>query len=105
MTFKPGNKLGVKGRTKGIKDKRHQYYDVQAKLREMGHDPIQAIIEMAQDPLVDAALRFKANQELVSKISPTVKAIEQRPDDKTVDDIEYLTETMEQLVDQNRLDK
>lgn len=101
MPFQKGHKLSQRGRPPGIRDKRLEYYDVHAKLIEHGHDPIVAIIEMAKDALLEPVLRFKANQELLSKVTPTLKSIEKRGDSRILDDIEEIRQNMEMLMSKN----
>lgn len=100
--FQVGNSFGKQGRPKGIKDKRHDYYDVMAKLQKKGHDPIEAFIELAKDPHADPVLRFKANQELASRVSPSVKAIEQRIEIPAAEDLRQLGQIMDELLAKHR---
>lgn len=90
MKFKPGQTGNPTGRPKGIQDKRTHYYDVQAKLAEMGHDPVAALITLAKDTASDPELRFKANRELIGKVAPVLKAIEHKGDTEMASDLAEL---------------
>lgn len=63
-----------RGRPPGVQDWRSRYYDTMAKLKEMGHDPIEALILMAQRESC-AKIRLEANKQLAARIAPPIKAI------------------------------
>ena len=49
---------------------------VQAKLEELGCDPIEALANISMDNSNTPELRFQANKELAQYVAPKIKAIE-----------------------------
>jgi hypothetical protein len=74
--FKKGTTGNALGRPKGIKDKRSFKYDVWKKLVERSHDPIENLINIAEDASWDKTLRLKAELELADRIAPRLKQVE-----------------------------
>lgn len=104
MPFKPGNKINLQGRPKGIKDSRARFYDVMAKLTEMSHDPVVALIILAKDKNAEPELRFKANKELLARIAPILKAIEHKGDTEMASDIEELKKELKEQSEKYKRD-
>lgn len=98
--FKQGNP----GRPKGVQDMRTRYYDVLSKLKEMGHDPVEALIILAQDESEDSKLRLKANCELMARIAPVLKAIEHKGDTDANKEIAELKQEMHAQLEKYRRD-
>ena len=66
------------GRPPGSRNKRH--LAVEAKLAELGCDPISAIALLAMDETVAIELRIKLYCELAGYVAPKLKAVEHRGD-------------------------
>jgi len=78
------NNTGVKtgGRQKGTPNKATQ--TVLEILNRYNHDPIVALIKIAQDKSNDVGLRAKVNNDLASFIYPKRKSLEVKDDSKPV---------------------
>jgi hypothetical protein len=66
------------GRPRGSRNKRH--LAVEAKLAELGCDPITAMALLAMDETIAVALRIKPYCELAGYVAPKLKAIEHSTD-------------------------
>ena len=73
MADKGGKRPGA-GRPKGSLGEKTKA--VQAKLEELGCDPIEALANISMDTSNTPELRFQANKELAQYVSPKRKAIE-----------------------------
>src|SRR5829696_1883562 len=69
------------GRPRGSRNKRH--LAVEAKLAELGCDPIAAMALLAMDEAVAIELRVKLYCELAGYVAPKLKAVEHRGTDGT----------------------
>jgi hypothetical protein len=97
-SIKKGERRNPNGRPKGSKDKRREFYDVVKALQETGHDPVRAIIKIAQDELASLEMQHKANATLLTYAAPALKAVQH---DHTVDvseDLKQLAENMKEIM-------
>src|SRR5215207_5646441 len=67
------------GRPRGSRNKRH--LAVEAKLAELGCDPITAMALLAMDETVAIELRIKLYCELAGYVAPKLKSVEHRSTD------------------------
>lgn len=106
--FPPGVSGNPKGRPKNIEDKRtkenNKYYDTLAKLRAMGYDPVESMVELARDTGEDRKLRFLADKELMARIAPTVKSIQVQGDLSEYANLESLREIATASLERNKKD-
>ena len=96
------NPWGARGKdgNKNTRSKRH-YYNVMDTLKEMGHDPIRAIIAEAIDLSLDAKIRHDANKVLTELIAPRLKSIEHISDESLEAEIKMLKNSMSDLLKDN----
>ncbi len=75
MPFEKGKVANPNGRNGGEDT---EYHDVLSALKAVGHNHIQAIVEIARDTTVKTETRLKANEILLARTSPVLKSVEQR---------------------------
>jgi hypothetical protein len=71
-------------------------------LIKRAHDPIDAIVTIAQDDTLDIKYRMSANLALLDRLVAKQTAVELTPDDKTSESIEKIRAAMQHLADTHK---
>lgn len=107
VSGKKGPPKGVsnnpKGRPKGIKDRRVAYIDALETLKDMGHNPIEALTIIARESSNELN-RIKANAILADKSSPSLRSVEHKTDESQHSDLILLKKQMLELENANKKD-
>lgn len=93
----------IKGRPKGVPDKRTLYKSVQEQLIEAGYNPVAALIEVARDENWDIKVRKSAMKDLLDKSYPDLRAVDIKSD-QAVENFKELKDYMSALLTDNKKD-